>query len=378
MKTVDYITPRHRLYKDDVWFSRASGSSRQSLNGTRKFVLIGAAGYIAPRHMKAIKDTHGELVAILDKNDAVGVIDSYFPNAEFFTEFERFDRHVEKLQHEDGQRVDYVSICSPNYLHDAHIRFALRIGADAICEKPVVLNPWNVDALQKVSEETGKNVYVILQLRLHPTIQKLKSHADALPKGKRSNIDLTYITPRGRWYMTSWKGDVSKSGGVTTNIGIHFFDALRWIFGDVKESVVHLSGATRAAGTLELNRASVRWFLSVEERDLQCVPGSRETRAWRSITVDGQELIFSDGFTDLHTESYKAILTGGGFSLQDAKAAVEIVSQIRSAEAIGLEGNCHPMLRDKIHQGHWLGHAGNSFDDVAQLAGRLHCVYGTR
>ncbi|MHC4119207.1 MAG: Gfo/Idh/MocA family protein [Planctomycetota bacterium] len=312
----------------------------------KKFALIGAAGYIAPRHMRAIKDTGNEIVALLDKSDSVGVIDSYFPQAEFFTEFERFDRHLEKLRRHNGQQVDYVSICSPNYLHDAHIRFALRIGADAICEKPIVLNPWNVDALAEICQRTGKSVFTILQLRLHPAVRMLKDRVDALADDRKFDVGITYVAPRGRWYMVSWKGDLSKSGGVTTNIGIHFFDMVRWIFGDVRDNVVHLSEPTRAAGTLELARARVRWFLSLDETDLPPAARQGKAKTLRSITIDGEELNVSEGFTDLHTDSYKAILEGGGFSIEDARAAVEIVSKIRSADPIGLKGDYHPALRN--------------------------------
>ena len=314
----------------------------------KKFALIGAAGYIAPRHMRAIKDTGHEIVALLDKSDSVGIIDSYFPQAEFFTEFERFDRHLEKLRRQNGQQVDYVSICSPNYLHDAHIRFALRIGADAICEKPIVLNPWNVDALAEISEKTNKSVHTILQLRLHPAVRKLKDRVDALAGDRIFNVDITYVAPRGRWYEVSWKGDLSKSGGVTTNIGVHFFDMVRWIFGEVKDSTVHLTDPIRHGRMLELARARVRWFLSLDERDLPSAARSRKAKTWRSIAIDGEELDFSEGFTDLHTDSYKAILSGSGFGLEDARAAVEIVSQIRNAEPTGLKRDYHPALRNGV------------------------------
>lgn len=314
----------------------------------KKFALIGAAGYIAPRHMRAVKETGNEIVALLDKSDSVGIIDSYFPQAEFFTEFERFDRHLEKLRRHNGHQVDYVSICSPNYLHDAHIRFALRIGADAICEKPIVLNPWNVDALAEISERTRKSVHSILQLRLHPAVRKLKDRVDALAGEKIFDVDITYVAPRGRWYMVSWKGDSSKSGGVTTNIGVHFFDMVRWIFGPVKDSIVHLSEPTRAAGILELARARVRWFLSLDEADLPPAAANANARTLRSITVNGEQLDFSQGFTDLHTDSYRAILKGDGFGLEDARASIEIVSQIRSADPVGLKGDYHPALRNGV------------------------------
>jgi len=312
----------------------------------KKFALIGAAGFIAPRHMRAMKDTGNELVAALDKNDSVGVIDSYFPDAHFFTEFERFDRHLEKRRRGSGEKVDYVSICSPNYLHDAHIRFALRIDADAICEKPITLNPWNVDALEQIVQETGRKVHTILQLRLHPAIVALKERIDAAPADRKHDIDLTYITPRGRWYMASWKGNVEKSGGVATNIGVHFFDMLQWIFGDVQYNIVHVEETTKAAGFLELARGRVRWFLSIDAHDLPKYP-EEKTGTFRSITVDGEEVEFSGGFTDLHTRSYESILAGRGFGLTEAKAAVQTVSDIRRSKAIGLRGDYHPILKKR-------------------------------
>jgi len=311
----------------------------------KKFALIGAGGYIAPRHMKAVKETGNVLIAALDPNDSVGIIDSYFPNADFFTEFERFDRHLEKLRRENDQRIDYISICSPNYLHDAHIRFALRIGADAICEKPVALNPWNVDALDEIAQETGKKVNTILQLRLHPVISKLKKRIDQSSKGKKYDIDLAYITARGHWYMISWKGNVSKSGGVATNIGIHFFDILQWIFGGVQNNVVHVDEPQRAAGFLELEHARVRWFLSIKRDDLPQEPEPGKPAAYRSITINGEEIDFSCGLTDLHTKSYEEILNSRGFALQETKPSVEIVSAIRRATTIGLKGDYHPLLK---------------------------------
>ena len=310
-----------------------------------KFALIGAGGYIAPRHMKAIKETGNVLIAALDPNDSVGIIDSYFPNADFFTEFERFDRHLEKLRRENNQRIDYISICSPNYLHDAHIRFALRIGADAICEKPLVLNPWNVDALEEIARETGKTVNTILQLRLHPAILDLKKRVDKSPKGKKYDIDLAYITARGHWYMISWKGNVAKSGGVATNIGVHFFDILQWIFGEVKCNVVHSNEPQRAAGFLELEHARVRWFLSIKRDDLPQESEPGKPAAYRSMTINDEEIDFSCGLTDLHTKSYQEILNGRGFALQDTKPSVEIVSTIRRAKTIGLKGDYHPLLK---------------------------------
>lgn len=311
----------------------------------KRFALIGAAGYIAPRHMKAVKLSGNEIVAALDKSDSVGVIDSYFPDADFFTEFERFDRHLEKLKRERGFGVDYVSICSPNYLHDAHIRFALRVGADAVCEKPLVLNPWNVDALTSIESETGRRVYNILQLRLHPSIMELKRQVETSTRTKKYDIDLTYITPRGRWYLYSWKGDESKSGGIATNIGVHFFDMLLWIFGPVQDIRVHISEPARAAGFLELEKARVRWFLSIDGDDCLLGPGSEEPTTYRSVRIEGEEIKFSDGFKDLHTQSYAHILNDGGFGLADARPAVEAVYTIRNAVPVGLKGEYHPLLK---------------------------------
>jgi UDP-N-acetyl-2-amino-2-deoxyglucuronate dehydrogenase len=312
----------------------------------KKFALIGVAGYIAPRHLKAIKDTGNVLVAALDRSDSVGVLDSYFPDAEFFTEFERFDRYLEKLKRADEkQAVDYVSICSPNYLHDAHVRFALRIGAHAICEKPLVLNPWNIEALEEIEKESKGKINTILQLRLHPAIIELKKKIDSAGTSKIHDIDLTYITSRGHWYMVSWKGSIEKSGGIVTNIGIHFFDMLAWIFGSVKKNVVHLSQPKRAAGFLELQKARVRWFLSLERSDLPFEPQPGKPMTYRSITIDGQEAEFSEGFGDLHTESYRKILAGEGFGTRDVITSVQIASDIRRAEPVGLKGDYHPILK---------------------------------
>ena len=298
----------------------------------KNYALIGAAGYIAPRHLKAIKDTEGNLLAALDKFDSVGVMDSYFPNADFFVEFERFDRHVEKLKSEKGIKLDYVSICTPNYLHDAHIRMALRSGADAICEKPLVLNPWNLDALMNIEKETGNKVYTILQLRLHESIIALRDKIKNGPKDKVYDVDLTYLTSRGHWYFTSWKGDVSKSGGIASNIGVHFYDMLSWVFGDVKENIVHLHTHDRAAGYLEFEQARVKWFLSIDYDVLPEEIKEKGQRTYRSITVEGEEIEFSGGFTELHTKSYKEILNGKGFGLEDARQSIDIVHQIRNAE----------------------------------------------
>ena len=310
----------------------------------KNFALIGAAGYIAPRHMKAIKETNNNLVAALDKFDSVGIIDSYFPNADFFTEFERFDRHISKLRYENNVPLHYVSICTPNYLHDAHIRFALRQNADAICEKPLVLNPWNIDALAKIEQETGKKVYNILQLRVHPSIIALKEKIENGPKDKIYDVDLTYLTSRGHWYYTSWKGDVSKSGGIATNIGVHFFDMLSWIFGEVKTNTVHLNTHDRSAGYLEFDKARVRWFLSINYDLIPDAIKATGQRTYRSITIEGEELEFSGGFTDLHTVSYQQILEGKGYGLEAPRQAIEIVHAVRHANPIGAVGNYHPFV----------------------------------
>lgn len=310
----------------------------------KNFGLIGVAGYIAVRHLNAIKETGNNLLASLDPFDSVGLLDSYFPQSDFFVEFERFDRHFDKLKR-SGTRIDYVSICSPNYLHDSHIRFALRQGADAICEKPIVLNPWNVDALQIIENETGRKINTVLQLRLHPRIVELKQMIQDGPKDKVYDVDLTYITSRGNWYFRSWKGDIEKSGGVSTNIGIHFFDMLGWIFGEVKNNVVNISEYNKAAGYLELKNARVRWFLSLDFNDIPGEYKENGKRTFRSVTVEGEEVEFSEGFTDLHTASYREIIEGRGFGLDDARQSVVTAHTIRNAKPIGLQGNYHPMLR---------------------------------
>jgi len=314
----------------------------------KNFALIGAAGYIAPRHLKAIKDTNNNLIAALDRFDSVGIMDSYFPNADFFVEPERFDRHLEKLKHDKGIELDYVSICTPNYLHDSHIRMALRRGADAICEKPLVLNPWNLDALQKIEKESGQRVWNILQLRLHQSIIDLKATVDAAPKDKIFDIDLTYLTSRGNWYYTSWKGDHSKSGGIATNIGVHFYDMLSWIFGTVKENIVHVQTHDRSSGYLEFERARVRWFLSINYDILPAEIKAKGQKTYRSITIEGQELEFSGGFTDLHTRVYEGVLDGRGYGLEDARQAIEIVHNIRNSHPVGLKGNYHPLAKFKL------------------------------
>lgn len=312
----------------------------------KSFALIGAAGYIAPKHLKAIKDTGNVLVAALDKNDSVGILDSYFPHADFFVEFERFDRHLDKLRRE-GKGVDYVSICTPNYLHDAHIRFALRQHADAICEKPLVLNPWNAEALQMIEKETGHKVNTILQLRLHPVIRELKSMVEN-DNGALYDIELTYITSRGNWYFTSWKAQEEKSGGIATNIGIHFFDMLIWIFGKVEKNVVHLLEPKRAAGLLQLKKANIRWFLSIDENTLPSEVKKAGKRTFRSLTINGKELEFSEGFTDLHTLSYEKILAGEGFGITDAYNSIELAHWIRTAQPVGLKGDFHPFALKEI------------------------------
>lgn len=310
----------------------------------KNFALIGASGYIAPRHMIAIKESGNNLVAALDPFDSVGIIDSYFPNADFFTEPERFDRHLDKKRRNGGGKIDFVSICSPNYLHDAHIRMALRNEAHAICEKPIVLNPWNIDALKEIEKECGKHIYNILQLRVHQSIVNLKKKIDDGPSDKIYDIDLSYITSRGNWYFISWKGDNTKSGGVATNIGLHFFDMLTYIFGKCKSNIVHRLDKKTNAGFLELEKARVRWFLSVDDKNLPKAAILKNQRTYRSITIEGQEIEFSGGFTDLHTIVYKDILAGKGYSIGDARTSIEIVHHIRNAKAIGLKGDYHPML----------------------------------
>jgi UDP-N-acetyl-2-amino-2-deoxyglucuronate dehydrogenase len=295
----------------------------------KNFALIGAGGYVAPRHMKAIKDTGNNLIAALDRHDSVGVLDNYFPNADFFIEFERFDRHIEKLKRQ-GTHTDYVTVCSPNYLHDAHIRFGLRIGADVICEKPLVLNPWNVDALMEMEKETGRRIFTILQLRLHPAIIALREKIQKSPAGKKYDIDLKYITSRGNWYHISWKGDVQKSGGIATNIGIHFFDMLLWIFGDVRSNTVKEHSGEVASGTLELEKASVNWFLSIDAETLPAEAKQSGKRTFRSLTIDGEEFEFSEGFTELHTRSYEEILKGNGFPIAETRKSIQLVHEIRN------------------------------------------------
>lgn len=296
----------------------------------KKFALIGAAGYIAPRHMRAISETGNTLLAALDKNDSVGILDSFFPGADFFTEFERFDRHIEKLKR-NGVHTDYLTVCSPNYLHDAHIRFGLRVGADVICEKPVVLNPWNVDALLDMEKETGRNVYTILQLRLHPAICQLKKEISENPSTEKFLVNLEYITCRGRWYLSSWKGDIEKSGGIATNIGVHFFDMLLWIFGDVHQNTVFEHSTKTASGILELERATVTWKLSIDEQHLPPQAVTAGIRTYRALSINEKSFEFSNGFTELHTRSYENVLNGEGFRLSETRKSIQLVHDIRNA-----------------------------------------------
>ena len=312
----------------------------------KNFALIGAAGYIAPRHMKAIKDTGNTLVAAYDPNDSVGILDSHFPDADFFTEFERFDRHIDKLSRaKDEKQIHYVSIASPNYLHDSHMRFALRSGADAICEKPLVLNPWNIDGLKEIESDTGQKISTILQLRLHSAIIALKERINVSPTNKKFDLDLTYITSRGHWYLQSWKGDTKKSGGIATNIGVHFYDMLHFVFGNLQNNQVHHCAETKAAGYLEYEKARVRWFLSVDINDIPAEQRIKGQRTYRSITLNGEEIEFSEGFTDLHTRSYEEILAGRGFGLEENRVAIETVATIRSAKPLGMVGEYHPFMK---------------------------------
>ncbi|MCR4680403.1 MAG: Gfo/Idh/MocA family oxidoreductase [Bacteroidales bacterium] len=310
----------------------------------KNFAIIGVGGYIAPRHLKAIKDTGNNLVSAYDICDSVGIIDSFFPNASFFTEQELFDRHCTKIKNTD-EKIDIVSVCTPNYLHDSHTRYALRLGSDVICEKPLVLNPWNVDALQRIEQETGHKVSNILQLRLHPSIIALKKKVDEGPQDKVYDVDLTYITTRGKWYYTSWKGDPRKSGGIATNIGIHFYDMLYYIFGPIQENIVHVSTHDRVAGFLRFKRARVRYFLSINANTLPPDVAAKGLRTYRCITIGNEEFEFSGGFNDLHTESYKNILNGKGFGLDEVRNCIQIVYDIRNSKPVGLVGDYHPLAK---------------------------------
>ena len=310
----------------------------------KNFALIGASGYIAPRHMRAIKNTGNQLIAALDPYDGIGIMDSNFPEASFFTEFERFDRFVDKWHRDSGNKIEYMSICSPNYLHDSHIRFALKNGADAICEKPLVLNTWNIDQLKLIEKETGQKINNILQLRLHSSIIALKERITRELKenpDKVYDIDLTYLTSRGKWYFVSWKGDESKSGGIASNIGVHFFDMLCWIFGAVEENVVHLKTVDTNAGFLKLKNANVKWFLSVNYNYISNEIKNKGLTTFRSIKVDGDDIEFSGGFTELHTRSYEEIIKGNGFGLDEAYGSIEMVSHIRNQQPLGLIGDYH-------------------------------------
>jgi UDP-N-acetyl-2-amino-2-deoxyglucuronate dehydrogenase len=318
----------------------------------KNFALTGVAGYIAPRHLQAIRDTGNRLVAAVDPHDSVGILDRYFSDTDFFTDVERFDRHLDKLRRgpEEG-RVHYVSICSPNYLHDAHIRLAMRSGADAICEKPIVLNPWNLDALQDDEKETGRKVKTILQLRVHPSLVELRSMVEKATTNRRHEVTLTYVTSRGPWYLYSWKGSVEQSGGLATNIGIHLFDLLLWLFGGVQRSEIHLSDAQRVGGFFELQHANVRWFLSIKKEDLPPEGPKKGKSTFRSITIDGKEVEFSEGFTDLHTRVYEEILDGRGFGIDDARPSVELAYSIRNASIIRSSENVHPAVKRLQSQG---------------------------
>lgn len=323
---------------------RSSQGSDSGETGVR-FALLGVAGFIAPKHLKAIRDTGNKLVAAMDPHDSVGILDSYFPEASFFTEIERFDRYLEKQRRQRGTRpVEFVSVCSPNYLHDAHVRLALRVEANAICEKPLVINPWNLEQLRELEEEYQRRVYTVLQLRLHPVVLALKKNLEAEGSGTRHDICLTYITRRGAWYHHSWKGVEEKSGGLIMNIGVHFLDLLLWLFGPAERSLVHEATASRVAGYLELERARVRWFLSVQASDLPAEVRRKGGYAYRSITVDGQELDLSQGFSDLHTEVYRDILAGGGFGIEDARPAIDLVHNVRYSRSAPANGFAHPLL----------------------------------
>lgn len=315
---------------------------------TKNFALTGVAGYIAPRHLEAIHQTGNDLIAAVDPHDSVGLLDRYFPDASFFTEIERFDRHLEKMRRSESDRgADYVSICSPNNLHDAHIRLALRVGADAICEKPLVLNPWNLDILQELEQEYGKRVYSVLQIRVHPAMMELKARMDAEKKNRKRHVHLTYITSRGKWYRYSWKGDTTKSGGVSTNIGIHFFDMLMWFFGTVQHKELHLSEEEKMSGFIELEDAYVSWYLSLDRNDLPQKSLERGQPTYRSIRIDEEEVEFSGGFADLHTKVYEGILAGKGFGIADARESIKLVHELRNMKVVSKPDKKHPMLERK-------------------------------
>jgi UDP-N-acetyl-2-amino-2-deoxyglucuronate dehydrogenase len=316
----------------------------------KKFALTGVAGYIAPRHLQAIRDVGGLLVAAVDPFDSVGVLDSYFPDCAFFTEYERFDRHLEKLKRGGNEsRIHYLTVCSPNHLHDAHIRTALRVGADAICEKPLVLNPWNLNALEELEAETGRRVWTLLQLRVHPSLTALKealSVGEKVARSDKHEVELSYVTSRGNWYLNSWKANEEKSGGVATNIGVHFFDLLHWLFGEVETLEVHYSSRTTCSGRLELERASVKWFLSIDPAYLPKARREAGERTYRSITLDGEEIEFSGGFGDLHSEVYRRTMKGQGFGISETRAAIGLVQRIRASIPTGVNPRSHRFLRE--------------------------------
>lgn len=309
----------------------------------KKFALIGAAGYIAPRHMKAIRDTGNDLVAAMDINDSVGIIDSHFPDAQFFTDFELFDAHV-NFERRAGRGLDYVSITSPNFLHSAHMQWALRTGADAICEKPLVLQPEQIDELKLIEADTGRKINTILQLRLHPAIIALRERVAAMPSDRKVDVDLTYITSRGNWYLKSWKGLAEKSGGIATNIGVHFYDMLHFVYGALQENIVHLNTPTKAAGYLEYERARVRWFLSLDVNDVPALERANGKRTYRAVVADGEDIEFSDGFTELHTRIYEEVLAGRGFGVEENRVAIETVAHIRDATMSPTSDLTHPFV----------------------------------
>jgi len=312
----------------------------------KRFALVGAAGYIAPRHMKAIRETGNEVVAAMDINDSVGVMDSHFPEAEFFTDFELFDAHVD-AERRAGRALDYVSIASPNFLHSAHMQWALRAGADAICEKPLVLHPEQIDELKAIEADTGRKIHTILQLRLHPAIVALRDRVSKMPAGEKVDVDLTYITSRGNWYLKSWKGANEKSGGIATNIGVHFYDMLHFVYGMVQENIVHMNTPTKAAGYLEYERARVRWFLSLDVNDVPAEERVKGKRTFRSVVADGENLEFSEGFTELHTKIYENILSGGGFGVEENRPAIETVATIRNSPIAPVGDLTHPFVKAK-------------------------------
>lgn len=317
--------------------------------GPKNFALLGAAGYIAPRHLNAIRETGHCLVAACDSNDSVGVLDRYFPETRFFTEIERFDRYLEKLRrHTEEQPVEYLSVCTPNYLHDAHVRLAFRLHANAICEKPLVISPWNLDQLIDLEEEYQRKVFTVLQLRLHPAVKALKEALEAETTHRHREISLTYVTARGPWYKASWKGSEEKSGGIAMNIGVHFFDMLLWLFGSVHRSSVHIANGVRLGGLLELERATIRWYLSVDRNDLPDDVRESGGSAYRALTIDGEDVDFSTGFTDLHTEVYRDILSGGGYGIADARPAIELVHTIRTSREVPAGDRAHRLVQARV------------------------------